>query len=47
MLARAAALEGWQVTVLLAEGEPKTPDAITNYARLEAFRSPSAVMLQP
>lgn len=38
VLARAAALDGWQVTVLLAEGEPKTPDAITNYARLEGLQ---------
>lgn len=38
VLARAAALEGWQVTVLLAEGEPKTPDAITNYARLAGLQ---------
>ena len=37
VLARAAALDGWQVTVLLAEGEPKTPDAITNYTRLEGL----------
>ena len=38
VLARAAALDGWQVTVLLAEGEPKTPDAITNYARLAGLQ---------
>ena len=38
VLARAAALDGWRVTVLLAEGEPKTPDAITNYARLEGLQ---------
>ena len=38
VLARVAALEGWQVTVLLAEGEPKTPDAITNYARLAGLQ---------
>lgn len=38
VLARAAALDGWRVTVLLAEGEPKTPDAITNYARLAGLQ---------
>lgn len=38
VLARAAALDGWRVTVLLAEGEPKTPDAITNYARLKSLQ---------
>ena len=26
--------QGWQVQVLLAEGEPKTPDAITNFGSL-------------
>ena len=31
VIARAAAKEGWKATVLLAEGEPKTPDAITNF----------------
>lgn len=30
VMARLAAQAGWQVTVWLAEGEPKTPDAITN-----------------
>lgn len=34
VMARAAAQDGWRVTVMLAEGEPKTPDAMTNYARL-------------
>ena len=34
VIARAAAKDGWNVTVLLAEGEPKTADAITNYERL-------------
>ena len=34
VMARAAAQDGWRVTVLLAEGDPKTPDAMTNYARL-------------
>lgn len=34
VIARAAALDGWRVTVLLAEGAPKTPDAITNFERL-------------
>lgn len=34
VIARAAALGGWRVTVLLAEGNPKTPDAITNFRRL-------------
>ena len=29
-----AAKQGWQVQVLLAEGEPKTPDAITNFGSL-------------
>ena len=30
VIARAAAKEGWNVTAPLAEGEPKTTDAITN-----------------
>ena len=34
VLARVAAKQGWQVQLLLAEGEPKTPDAITNFALL-------------
>ena len=37
VIARAAAKEGWKVTVLLAEGEPKTPDAITNFERLHGL----------
>ena len=37
VIARAAAKEGWNVTVLLAEGEPKTPDAITNFERLHGL----------
>lgn len=36
VMARAAAQDGWRVAVLLAEGAPKTPDAMTNYARLAA-----------
>lgn len=35
--ARAAAGAGWQVWVLLAEGEPRTPDARTNFQRLEGL----------
>ena len=31
VIARAAAKDGWTVTALLAEGEPKTTDAITNF----------------
>ena len=34
VMARMAAKQGWQVQVLLAEGEPKTPDAITNFRSL-------------
>ena len=34
VLAGVAAKQGWQVQVLLAEGEPKTPDAITNFGSL-------------
>ena len=34
VMARVAARQGWQVQVLLAEGEPKTPDAITNFGLL-------------
>ena len=34
VIARVAAKDGWQVQVLLAEGEPQTPDAITNRALL-------------
>ena len=37
VMARAAAQDGWRVVVLLAEGDPKTPDAMTNYARLAAL----------
>ncbi len=37
VIARAAAQDGWRVTVLLAEGEPKTPDATTNFARLSGL----------
>ena len=37
VIARAAAQDGWRVTVLLAEGEPKTPDAMTNFARLSGL----------
>lgn len=37
VIARAAAKDGWDVTVFLAEGEPKTPDASTNFARLHAL----------
>lgn len=37
VIARAAAEDGWSVTVLLAEGKPKTADAITNFARLGAL----------
>ena len=34
VIARTAAKDGWNVTVLLAEGEPKTADAIRNFERL-------------
>lgn len=34
VMARVAAKAGWQVCVWLAEGEPRTPDAITNRALL-------------
>lgn len=34
VIARAAITDGWSVTVLLAEGDPKTNDAMTNYERL-------------
>ena len=37
VIARAAAKEGWNVTVPLAEGEPKTTDAITNFERLHSL----------
>ena len=37
VIARAAAKDGWNVTVLLAEGEPKTADAITNFERLHGL----------
>ncbi len=37
VIARAAAQDGWRVTVLLAEGEPKTPDAMTNFERLSGL----------
>ncbi len=34
VMARAAAKDGWDVTVLLAEGDSKTTDAITNFEHL-------------
>ena len=37
IFARAAAKEGWNVTAPLAEGEPKTTDAITNFERLHSL----------
>ena len=37
VIARAAAKDGWNVTVLLAEGEPKTADAILNFERLHSL----------
>ena len=37
VIARAAAKDGWNVTVLLAEGEPKTSDAIRNFERLHSL----------
>ena len=43
VIARAAAKDGWNVTVLLAEGEPKTSDAIRNFERLHPCRCTSAL----
>lgn len=37
VVARAAAQDGWAVTVLLAEGQPQTPDAAANHARLQGL----------
>ena len=37
VIARAAAKDGWSVTILLAEGEPKTADAILNFERLRSL----------
>lgn len=37
VIARTAAKDGWNVTVLLAEGEPKTSDAILNFERLHSL----------
>ena len=37
VMTRAAAQDGWRVTVLLAEGEPKTPDATTNFEHLSGL----------
>ena len=42
VIARAAAKDGWNVTVLLAEGEPKTADAICNFERLHSLQCTSA-----
>ena len=39
VIARAAAKDGWNVTILLAEGEPKTVDAILNFERLHTIYS--------
>lgn len=37
VIARAAAKDGWSVTAFLAEGEPKTADAIRNFERLHSL----------
>ena len=37
VMVRVAVKSGWQVTVWLAEGEPQTPDAITNRELLRAL----------
>ena len=37
VIARAAAKDGWNVTVLLAESEQKTADAIRNFERLRSL----------
>lgn len=37
VMARVAAKAGWRVCVWLAEGEPRTPDAITNRELLQAL----------
>lgn len=37
VIARTAAKDGWSVTVLLAEGEPKTADSILNFERLHSL----------
>ena len=52
VMARAAAQDGWRVVVLLAEGDPKTPDAMTNFARLADLpvtkcRDAAALAAQP
>lgn len=52
VMARAAAQDDWRVAVLLAEGDPKTPDAMTNYARLADLpvtkcRDAAALAAQP
>lgn len=39
VIARTAAKDSWNVTVLLAEGEPKTADAIRNFERLHTIYS--------
>lgn len=44
VMARLAARAGWQVEVFLAEGEPQTPDAVTNWRRLQGL--PVAVLPQ-
>ena len=48
VIARVAAKNGWQVQVLLAEGQPRTPDAVTNLTLLhdlpvEVVSSPEKV----
>ena len=43
VIARTAAKDGWNVTVLLAEGEPKTADAILNFERLHSLPVTSAL----
>lgn len=37
VMARLAAGAGWQVEVFLAEGDPQTPDAVTNGRRLQGL----------
>ena len=42
VVARLLAQKGWDVTIVLVDGEPQTPDAIANYALTEEMGIPAA-----
>ena len=40
VVARRLKREGWDVEIVLVDGQPSTPDAVTNYGRLEGMEIP-------